>query len=255
MTVTLSYKGNTAELATLTAQHFGYEVLDAPAGLAARRWRVAGLVTPDVWQDVIDVYAAWRNDRMNDPDSKASGSIGTTVSLNATGYTVTGGEQTWAGIACWLLDAPTGESLGAYVAVSFQVVDAAQWLAAANKQVSKSLDRAYFGTWVLGACTLNLLQPAYTYQDVPNLQLTAGGVSFISGTRAFTRVAQLVGHTDAQGYSDARAWFETTVTASPAVDSWYPISPLVPEAEAIHDIINGVRVDIYTLSVTLAQIR
>lgn len=260
MPVSLAYNSETVTFSTLTADAFGYSEVDTAAGLAARRWRISGLCTPTEWQAVIELFAAWRADRMADPDSKASGTIGSTVTLNSTGYTVDPGGpgeavQTWADVECWFTAAPEGQQLGAYVAVTCELVDAEQWLIASNIQLQKATQRAYFGTWVLGDCTLNLLQPPYTFQDVPNLQLTAGGVHFISGTRSFTRVAQLVGHTDATGYDDARTWFETTVAAAPATNDWYPISPLVPEAEAIHDIVNGLRIDIYTLSITLGQIR
>ena len=260
MPVTLTYGAESVTFGVLTADAFGYSEIDTAAGLAARRWRISGLCTPTEWQAVIELFAAWRTDRMADPDSKASGSIGSTVTLNSTGYTIDPGGpgeavQTWTDVECWFTTAPEGQQLGAYVAVTCELVDAEQYLIASNIQLQKATQRAYFGTWDLGSCVLNLLSPPYTFSDVPQLQLTAGGAHFISGTRTVTRIAQLVGHTDLSGYNAARTWMEDTIAASPAEGAWYPISPLVPEAEAIYDIIGGVRVDIYTLSVTLAQLK
>lgn len=260
MSVTLTYDGNSVTFPALQAQPFGYQETDTSIGAVARRWRIQGICTPDEYQALLDVFTAWRSDRLSDPDSRASGLVGSVVELDATGYTIDPGGpgeavQTWTNIECWFTSAPQADYLGFYVSVSCELVDAEQALIALNTQLLKSTEQAYFGTWVLGDCTLNLLQPPYTYTDVPNLQLTAGGVHFISGTRAVTRVAELVGHTDATGYDDARTWYETTINASPSEEDWYPISPLVPAAVAVHDIINGVRVDIYTLRITLAQIK
>lgn len=245
----------------LTADAFGYNELDTMAGLAARRWRISGLVTADEWQSLIALFSGWRELRMLDPDSSVSNSIGTTVLLSGTAYTTSaegpysGAVQTWTNVPCWFTAAPESTQLGAYIQVSVEVVDAAQMLAALQHQAVKASDRFYFGIWEIpdSAEVLNLLKPPDTYQDNPGLALTAGGVHFITGATTATRVMALEGDTTAQGWTDLRTWYEGIVQTIPAATSWYPSSPPVSTAEAL--IIEGVRTDRYTVTMTLVQVR
>lgn len=107
----------------LTAQPFAYDG-EARAGLTQRAFQVSGLLSPEQWRDLISVYDTWRNNRINDPDTLLSGTIGTTVELTINS---TNG-QTVSNLACWFASAPSGEQLGPYVSATATLIDAAQAL-------------------------------------------------------------------------------------------------------------------------------
>ncbi len=266
MSITLAQNWSEPSLEGFTATHltadaFGYNEVDVMAGLAARRWRISGLVLPDDWQSLIALFSGWRELRMLDPDSVIANSVGTTVLLSGTAYTTStegpyeGATQTWTNVPCWFTRAPESVQLGAYIQVTVEVVDAAQMLAALQHQAVKANDRYYFGTWAIpdSAEVLNLLRPPDTYQDNPNLALTAGGVHFITGALTATRVKTLEGDTTATGWSDLRDWYEAVVQTRPDPDDWFPIGPPAATAEAL--IVEGVRTDRYTVTMPIAQVR
>ena len=255
MSITLAIDSELFTCDTLSTQPFGYEETETRAGLAARKWIVNGLATPDQWQDLLDVFQTWRSQRLADPDSIASNSIGTTVNLSGTAYTVTGGTQTWTEVPCWFTSAPTGNYLGAYVQITCELVDAAQALAVANAQTLKATQRPYYGTWTLGSTTLNLLQPPETFQDNPAVELTAGGVHYLTGTLTATAVVNLQGHTDATGWAGVLAWYESTIPTRPGAGAWYPLVPPRTSAQPIYALVSGLRTDIYTVEVSLAKIK
>lgn len=228
------------------AQPFGYEETDTKAGLTARKIRLSALMSDADWASLIGYYNTWRDTRITDPDSKVANSIGTTVAV-----TFSANGITWTAVACWYLSAPQGEQVGAYVQVTTELVDATQALQVLQRQDVLTQSRYYFGTYVVGSTTLNLLSPPETYQDTPSLALTAAGSSYITGPLAATKVRQLEGDTDASGWAAIQSWYETTIATAPGTNVWFPVS--APTATAEAQIVSGVRTDRYTVSLTLAQ--
>ena len=231
----------------LLAQPYGYQETATNDGLTARQWQVSGLLTSTEWQSLLSVYNTWRDARIQDADSVAANSVGTTVSLTATANGLT-----WSGIACWFTSAPTGEQAGSYIQANVQLVDAAQALQVALRQREKAKsaeDRPALGTFTLGSCTLTLLRPPVTYQDIPQLQLTAAGTSYITGPLTATKVYALEGETNAAGWSALQTWFETTVGTTPAAGAYFPVS--APTATATNDVVNGLKVITYTVSISV----
>lgn len=231
----------------LLAQPYGYQETGTSDGLTARSWRVSGLLTSTEWQSLISVYNTWRDARIQDADSVAANSVGTTVSLTASANGLS-----WSGIACWFTSAPSGEQAGRYIQASVELVDAAQALQVALRQKEKAKsaeDRPSLGTFTLGSCTLTLLRPPVTYQDVPQMQLTAAGTSYISGPLTATKVYALEGETNASGWTALQSWFETTVGTTPAAGSYFPVS--APTATATNDVVNGLKVITYTVSLSV----
>lgn len=231
----------------LLAQPYGYQETGTSDGLTARQWQVSGLLTSTEWQSLLSVYNTWRDARIQDPDSVAANSVGTTVSLTAAANGLT-----WSGIACWFTSAPTGEQAGRYIQANVQLVDAAQALQVALRQREKAKsaeDRPALGTFTLGSCTLTLLRPPVTYQDIPQLQLTAAGTSYITGPLTATKVYALEGETNAAGWSALQTWFETTVGTTPAAGAYFPVS--APTATATNDVVNGLKVITYTVSISV----
>jgi hypothetical protein len=237
--------------AKLLAQPFGYEEAATRDGLTARRWTVSGLLTATEWQSLLSVYNTWRDARIQDADSVAANSVGTTVSLTASANGIS-----WSGVGCWFTSAPSGDQAGRYIQASVELVDAAQALQVALRQREKARsaeDRPALGTFTLGSCTLTLLRPPVTYQDVPQLQLTAAGTSYLTGPLTATKVYALEGETNAYGWSALQSWFESTIGTTPAAGAYFPLS--APTATAANDVVNGLKVITYTvtLSVGVAQ--
>lgn len=237
---------------TLTAQPFGYAETDTQAGLTARRWRIAGLCTPAEWQDLLDVYDAWQSDRKEDEDSLKSGVIGTTVPLTANANGIT-----WTSVACWFLSAPSGEQAGPYISVDAEVVDAIQALEVLLYQEEKNKQRSEallpdLGTVTVGTTVLTLLKPMETYDNNPQVALTAAGSHYISGPLTASRIRDIEGTCTTAGWEDLLTWFEAIVQTTPVVGTWFPASAPTATAEAVIDL--GVKTTRYTVSLRLIQL-
>lgn len=231
----------------LLAQPYGYEETTTSDGLTARAWTISGLLTPTEWQSLISVYNNWRDARIQDPDSVAANSLGTTVSVTASANGISA-----SGLACWFTSAPSGEQAGRYIQASVALVDAAQALQVELRRREKAKsaeDRPALGTFTLGGCTLKLLSPPVTYQDVPQLALTAAGTTYITGPLTATKVYALEGETDAAGWAALQTWFETTVSTTPAAGAYFPVN--APSATAANDVVNGLKVITYTVSISV----
>lgn len=241
----------------LTAQPFGYEG-EARTGLTARQFRIAGLLTPAEWQNLVSEYNTWRDTRITDADTLSSGTVGTTVSLtisNTNGLSVTS-------LACWFTESPTGEQAGAYISATATLVDAAQALEVLLREKEKSRQSNEALVPSLGTVTLTrgtgtspvitLTKPMLTRQDGPNVALTATGVSYVTGALAAHKVRQIEGYITTGTYDDVLSWYDETIAAVPAATSWFPISPPTATAEVI--VSNGVKSTRYTVSLTALQI-
>lgn len=241
---------------TLTAQPYGWEELEAYSALSARAWRVTGLCTPAQWGTLDEVYSDWRDARLTDEDTLKSRALGTTVSFSGSAAGLN-----WSSIPCWFIAAPRAQQTGAYLTVSFDIVDAAQYLEALLAQQEKSQQKSDalkpdLGTIVISyggySATLTLTKPPQTYSNAPSVQLTAAGKPYISGPLAATRVRDVEGTCDASEWAELQNWYEAIVLDTPAAGTWYPTSP--PSATASAEIINGVKTTIYAVTVQLTQL-
>ena len=237
----------------LLVQPFGYDETDTSAGLTARKWTVSGLLTSTEWQSLLSVYNTWRDTRITDADTLSSASVGTTVSLTASANGIS-----WSGIGCWFTSAPSGTQAGPYIQASVELVDAAQALAVLLRQEEKNRQRSEattpsLGTVTLGSATLTLLAPMETYQDTPQLQLTASGTHYLSGALTATRVRRIEGTTTSSGWTAVRSWYETSVASTPSAGAWYPISAPSDSAEVI--ISGGAKSTRYTVTVDVAEVK
>ncbi len=259
-----------AQFPTLTAQPFAYDETDTRAGLTARKWILQGLLKPSEWVALLGVYDGWRNTRITDPDTLVSGTVGTTIALSGKGA----GSQTWTSIACWFAAAPSGEQVGSYIATTIELVDAAQVLDVLLREQEKSRQSSEstlpsFGSWFIvtgspdkivpslaegetAAATIVLKADPVTYQDGPQLGLTATGNHYIQGARTVTRVRRINGTTSSAGWAVIQTWYEEAAITA-IVNRWFPIS--APSATAETIISNGVKSTSYTVTFDLAQIK
>lgn len=240
----------------LTAQPYGFEELEAYSGLSARAWRVSGLCTEAQWASITTVYHDWRDLRIQDEDTLKSRVIGTTVS-----FTGSAAGLTWSAIPCWFLAAPRGEQTGAYITVSFDIVDAEEYLEALLAQEEKKAQRDDALKPDLGTITisyaghtavLTLTKPPQSYSNSPTVQLTAAGKPYISGPLAATRIRDVEGTCDATQWGYLQNWYEAIVIDTPGTGVWYPTSP--PTATATAEIQDGVKTTIYAVSLQLTQL-
>lgn len=237
---------------TLTAQPYGYDESNTTAGLTARRWVVSGLLTPNQWLSLLSVYDAWRNLRIQDPDSKVSGTVGTTVNLSGDGP----GDQSWTNVACWFKSAPQAEQSGAYLSATVELIDANQALQVLQRgeelSESASEDLPDFGTVTLGETVLKLVRPMEAYGAGPSLELTASGGHYVTGPLVAVKTRDIEGTTNLAGWTAIRSWYESQVSAVPLATSWFPIS--APSVTARNKIVSGVKTVEYTVSIQLGQV-
>jgi len=120
---------------------------------------------------------------------------------------------------------------GAYLSVSFNVVDSAQYLAALLAQAEKGKERTDAEKPNLGQITISygghtsvitLNKPPQTYSNGPTVQLTSAGKPFISGPLAALRVRDVEGTCDLANWNALQAWYEAIVIATPPAGTWFP---------------------------------
>lgn len=234
----------------LTAQPFGYEG-DARTGLTARTFQIAGLLLPAEWVALVSAYNAWRDLRITDPDTFKAAAIGTTVNLTISGAN----GLAVSAVPCWFTEAPSGQQAGRYVQASATLVDAAQALAVVLRQAEKELDRdlpSGLGTVTLGSAVVTLTAPMLTRRDGPQVSLTAGGVSYVTGALAAHQFRQINGIISTGTPDDVLGWFDTTIGSIPASGAWFPASEPTFTAEAI--VSGGVKLTRNSVSVSAVRI-
>ena len=127
---------------------------------------------------------------------------------------------------CYFLAAPQAEDVGMFLQVTFELVDAAQWVQCYNreKEVEKADEVVYCGTFSLWGTTLKLRKPPESYQDMPTLSLSAGGKNYTTGPRVPTETRVLEGDTDKAGWNSIYSSCKSEASAVPSSD-WFPVTP------------------------------
>lgn len=244
MTVTLG----TFTCMALTAQPFGYEG-DARNGLTARTFKISGLLTSSQWQALISEYNTWRNTRLTDADTLSSASVGTTVTLSissANGLSI-------SSLACWFVEAPSGEQAGAFINASATLVDAAQGLQVVLREREKSQQNSdaslpNLGTVSIGGASIALTRPMDTLADLPSIGMTAAGKTLISGSMVPHEARQIEGYIVSGSYEGLVLWAKT---AASTTSDWIPTSAPSASAEAI--IVNGVKSTRVTVQISVIK--
>jgi hypothetical protein len=220
MAVTLE----TLSIDRLQAQPLGYAESDTTTGLAPRQWNVEGLVRPADWLSLLSIFETWRDARKADADTAVSLSTGTTVNFSGS-FAGT----SWSNVACWFTSSPSGEAAGAFIRVSFGLIDASQALDALKRQLSRELEAEdaeanIHGTFNLGGTTLTLLDQPDGYEGGPQLERTAAGGIVVNGPLGVVEVKRLNGYTTEAGWTAIKAWYKAAVITAPSSGSYYPAS-------------------------------
>ena len=228
-----------------TVQPFGFKEDDTTLGLTAEKVTITALMDETEWQSLLYCFQTWRTARLSDDVEDIQTKVGSTVKVSM----VANGIE-WDEVECYFFVAPQGIQLGVYVEATVELVNAAQQVEIAQKQEDIKDGVDYFGTFNLWGTTLKLRQPPETYQDMPSLSLSAGGVSYTNGPRTPTQVMALVGDTDKSGWDAIYGRCDDEAKATPNYE-WFPVS--APTASAEKRIVGGVRSDLYTVSINVAK--
>lgn len=241
----------------LIAQPFGYDSTNTQKGQTYYRWAVGGLLTPAEWIELIQVYDAWRDLRILDPEPETVDEFGNTIPIEDQLGTVISfsfdgpGGQQFTNVDCWFSEAPAGEQIGEYISATFSVIDAYQAREVELDAIEdEEEDLPDFGTFTINGAELKLLGPPESYDNLPALELTATGVHYVTGPTTVIQVREIEGTTDKEGWDLVRAWYESTVVQTPEVGSYFPIS--IPTASAEFKVINGQKIVQYTVTINLA---
>lgn len=248
------------EFGNLIAQPFGYGGDSAQQGRTFKQWAIAGLMTPAEWATLIGIYDTWRDLRIADPTPVTVDNlgapiplvdqIGTTVDFSFSGP----GGTSWTNVKCWFVEAPSGEQVGEFISTSFTVADALQVreveLDAQEEETTDELPD--LGTFTLNGAVLKLLSVPDTYDNLPELQMTAAGRHYVTGSTSVVRVKEIEGTTDQAGWELIRQWYEQNVVTTPVVGDYFPIS--VPSASAEYKVVDGDKIVQYTVTLSLAEI-
>jgi len=244
-------------LSRLQAQPYGYAETDTTNGLVSRRWTVRGLLTPAEWLSLLSIFDSWKTARSADPDTMISLSIGSTVTFSGSAAGLA-----WSNVECWFTSAPEGEAVGVYIRTSFDLVDATQALAVLLREQEKSRESSEANVPNYGTVTLTrasgtspvitLTKPMDTRQDGPAVALTATGTSYVTGPLAAHKIREIEGYLTTGTFDDVLSWYDTTIAAVPAANSWFPVTAPTATAEVI--ISGGVKSTRYTVQLTALQI-
>jgi hypothetical protein len=226
---------------------------DSLSGRTARRWPVKAVLTPADWLTLDGIYSTWRAARLADQDTMVSLAIGSTVSTSGTVW-----GMSWSNVPAWFSAPPTPASTGSMVSVSFELVDATQQLAVMLREqeigTQVSDNESTYGTLSVGGLTLNLTAEVPGFDGGPTMELAGTGTHVIRGPLLATKVRRVQGWTHTAAADDTiRSWFETTIATTPAVGSWFPVTP--PTVEQTPVIVAGARVTRYLISLELRQVR
>ena len=236
-----------------TAYPAVYQEKETELGLTAEGLNVSVLCTTEEWTAIRAEYDAWRDARLEDEvydeseDATIREVVGTTVKVSAK----TRGVE-WVDRECYFLAAPQAEDLGMYLQVTFELVDAAQWVEIYNreKEVENADEVVYCGTFTLWGTVLKLRKPPESYQDMPTLSLSAGGKSYTTGPRTQTETRVLEGDTDKAGWNSIYSSGKGEASAVPN-NEWFPVT--APSANVTKRVTAGIRNDLYTVSIVVAK--
>ena len=118
---------------------------------------------------------------------------------------------------------------------------------AADSNTSSTADVDY-GTYNLAGVTVDLTKYPYPFDHQANLEYTAGGYHYVSGSLRTAAVHELEGYVNPSDAPTIQTWYENTIAATPSVGTMYPTSAPTFEGEYV-----GVNVK-YKLSISLMEV-
>lgn len=213
-------------------------------GVTCRKAEIEILCDAADWRGILSVYQTWRDSRIQDEiDAEKPEEVGSTVSVSF----ITNG-LTWSA-RCYFLDAPKASTAGGdWVTAQLSLIDADEYhecLKAVKDREDKENKVDYFGTYDLWGTELKLREPPDTYDQPVTHQLSAAGVSYLSGPKQFVQRVDLVGDTDLDGWNQIYVDYAANVVSN-RPESPFPVT--APRATATKG--KGDEDDIYTVTIS-----
>jgi hypothetical protein len=226
---TLSYSGASFTFPNLTAHPLGFDG-DAQRGRTAETLTFTGLLRGAEPSTFLGIYRAWRDAKLPEEAPERTGVVGATVAV-----TTTGPGFAWSSRAAWFREPPAIEQVGAYVRVTASLVDAAQALAVLLREAEESLETEAglgLGTLTFGGAVVNLTARPDSFEGLPQAELNPAGAHVITGSLAVVETREVEGWVTAANLTTLESWVKTTVAATPAAGTWFPVSWSQPVARA-----------------------
>jgi hypothetical protein len=135
-------------------------------------------------------------------------------------------------------------------------VDAAQALAVLLREQEESLEveaGLNLGTLSFGGAVVNLTARPDSFDGLPQAELNPAGAHVITGSLAVVETREVQGWVTAAHLPTLESWLKTTVAATPAAGTWFPISWTQPVARARPN--GGVLTVAYDVAFTVVKIR
>lgn len=251
MAIELYYNGDifTYPNLSLTELPFGFEDSEVKRGRTAETLNLTGLLLKEDAETLIDFYRSWRDDKIEEEDPQKTGVVGATVSVSGDGI---GFE--WVERLCWFSKAPELSDAGVFARVSISLVDAEQALEILVEENQDSEeDGIDLGALTLGGAVITLTSYPNSYQGLPQLDRNPAGAHVISGSLSLEEIQEVEGWVSATDLTLLTTWLNTTVAATPAVNSWFPVSWSRPSAE--NRTIDGTVTLTYNVQLQLIKIK
>jgi hypothetical protein len=230
MAIEISYDGDTFTYPnlSLTAElPFGFDGSDVRRGRTAEMLKVTGLLMRADAESLIDLYRAWRTDKLPEEDPEKSGQQGAVVLVS--------GEDVgfnWTNKPCWFSKAPDIAYAGIYAKVSVELVDAAQALEIMMEEKEDAEeDGIDHGTLTLNGAVITLKTYPNTYTSLPQLERNPAGAHVISGALTLVEVKEIDGWVSSTHLPLLTSWLNTTIGTTPVANAWFPVSWTKPKAE------------------------
>ena len=245
-----------------TAYPFEYQDVDPEVGLSCQAVNISILCTADEWKTLWGVYDKWLPERVG--DDVVTFPSGSTRSLNIREYLGSNvlvdlsvmGVQ-WDNVKCYFLEAPQVQQFGDYFQATVKLVDAEAWINLKFRRDEIALHESfnYFDEFDLWGTVLFLRKDPDSYQDVPTLSLSAGGVSYTTGPRTPTQIMNIEGDTTIEGWNAIYEQYKVIASAPPEAGTWFPVTAPTATVSKRMTLSKGrpERVDIYTVSMVLAM--
>ena len=248
---TIAYGGTTFTVPELLEYPHGYDATDARRGKVAETLTFTTLLRPSQLATVKTLYAAWNAARLVQEPPERTGVVGATATVNATGPGFT-----WTNRAAWFNDVVSSPAAGGYLRTTIALVDANQALAVILRDLEEAeeeYEALSLGTITLGSAVINLTAQPDVLEPPPAPNLSPAGAHVLTGPLVAIERREVRGWVTAANLTNLRAWFNTTVAATPATGAWFPTGSLQPEARQKRN--GGVVSIVYDVSLSLVKIR
>lgn len=226
--ITIAYSGTTVTIPDrLVKIPFGFNEVNTRRGRTSEALSIEGFLLREDAAALIALFKAWRDVKITEEDPQKTGVVGATVAVTGSGVGFS-----WTNKACWIDKAPTTQDAGIFVKVSADFVDATQALQILlEERDDADEDGVNLGTITLGSAVINLLSYPVTFDDLPQPTRNPAGVHVITGQLTLQESKEIEGWVTEANKNNLEAWINTVTAATPAPNSWFPVSYQKPSAK------------------------